>query len=72
MSGSDLHSSTTISFNNLCSFYHLAENPFKDVFKNILWKMDLTKDGVFGLDNPQPMLDELIVYCAWDVDPLLR
>ena len=72
MSGSDLYSSSTISFNNLCSYYGLQENPFKDIFKNILWKMNLTKDGAFGLDNPEPMLDELIVYCAWDVEPLIR
>merc|ERR1719242_1727600 len=33
--------------------------------------MEVTKDGAFGLDNPNPLRDELIVYCAWDVDPLL-
>ena len=50
----------------------MPENPLKDMFKNILWKMEVTKDGAFGLDNPNPLRDELIVYCAWDVDPLLR
>ena len=70
--GSNFHTSPTISFNNLCSHYRLPENPMKDLFKNILWKMEATKGGLYGLDNPNPMLDELQVYCAWDVDPLIR
>ena len=44
----------------------------KDLFKNILWKMEVTKGGLYGLDNPAPMLEELQVYCAWDVEPLIR
>ena len=71
-SGTNLYSAKSISFNKLCSYYGLPENPLKDVFKNILWKMELTKDGEFGLDSPIPMQDEFIVYCAWDVLPLLR
>ena len=67
-----MYSANSVSFNNLCRKYGMPENPLKDMFKNILWKMEVTKDGAFGLDNPNPLRDELIVYCAWDVDPLLR
>ena len=70
--GSNFLVAQTISFNNLCSHYSLPENPMKDLFKNILWKMEITEGGLYGLDNPKPMLDELLVYCAWDVDPLIR
>ena len=70
--GSNFLVAQTISFNNLCSHYSLPENPMKDLFKNILWKMEVTEGGLYGLDNPKPMLDELLVYCAWDVDPLIR
>ena len=70
--GSNFFTAPTISFNNLCNFYCLPENPMKDLFKNILWKMELTKGGLYSLDNPKPILDELRVYCAWDVAPLIR
>ena len=70
--GTNFHTAPTISFNNLCSHYDLPENPMKDLFKNILWKMELTQGGLYGLDNPKPMLDELVLYSAWDVAPLIR
>ena len=70
--GSNIYTAPTISFNNLCTQYRLPENPMKDLFKNILWKMEATKGGLYGLDSPKPMLDELVVYSAWDVVPLIR
>ena len=70
--GINFYTAPNISFNNLCSHYGLPDNPMKDLFKNILWKMEITKGGLYGLDNPEPMLDELQVYCAWDVVPLIR
>ena len=97
-----MYSADTCSFNNICKHFNLAENPLKDHFKNILWKMDVTKNSKFGLDwngplkvlnrpiralylykftnhiSVQPirtvfyilLQDDLVVYCAWDVEPL--
>jgi len=70
--GISIKSSHQISFNNLCNHYQLPENPLKDHFKNILWKMELTKNGKHGLDTAKTLEDKLLVYCAWDVEPLHR
>ena len=72
--GQSIQATPQISFNNLCSHFNLPENPLKDRFKNILWKMDMTKNGKFGLENlhGDSIEDEFIVYCAWDVAPLHR
>ena len=50
-----MYSALTCSFNNICKHFNLAENPLKDHFKNILWKMDVTKNSKFGLDWNGPL-----------------
>eukprot|EP00092_Neocalanus_flemingeri_P019508 GFUD01021134.1.p1 GENE.GFUD01021134.1~~GFUD01021134.1.p1 ORF type:complete len:692 (+),score=244.74 GFUD01021134.1:1267-3342(+) len=68
--GTSIYSSNQIGFNGLCRHFGLPENPLKDTFKNILWKMIITKNGKRGLDTAKVLDDELLLYCAWDVDPL--
>ena len=70
--GTSLYSSQQISLNNLCAHFNVPENPLKDMFKNILWKMELTKNSKLGFNHDGPLKDELLIYCAADVDPLLR
>ena len=70
--GRSMYSSQQISFNNLCAHFNVPENPLKDMFKNILWKMELTKSSKYGFNYDGPLKDELKIYCAGDVDPLIR
>jgi len=68
--GTSIFSSNQIGFNSLCKHFGVAENPIKDRFKNILWKVMLKKNGKRGMDTIETLSDEVILYCAWDVEPL--
>eukprot|EP00090_Calanus_glacialis_P046222 TRINITY_DN8961_c0_g1_i1.p1 TRINITY_DN8961_c0_g1~~TRINITY_DN8961_c0_g1_i1.p1 ORF type:complete len:696 (-),score=231.57 TRINITY_DN8961_c0_g1_i1:70-2157(-) len=68
--GTSVYSSPQIGFNKICRHFGLPENPVKDKFKNILWRMMITKNGERGIDTVETLDDELILYCAWDVEPL--
>jgi len=70
LKGTSINSSNQIGFNAICQHFNIQENPVKDRFKNILWKMILTKDGHRGIDTAEILDDEVLLYCAWDVDPL--
>jgi len=69
--GTSIFRSPQIGFNSLCQYFDIQENPVKDRFRNILWRMMVVnKDGKRGLDTAENLDDELLLYCAWDVDPL--
>jgi len=68
--GTSMFSSQQIGFNGLCRYFNVEENPVKDMFRNVLWRMMITKNGEKGIDTADTLDDELLVYCAWDVDPL--
>jgi len=69
--GTSIFGSPQIGFNSLCKYFDIQENPVKDRFRNILWRMMVVnKDGKKGLDTKDNLDDELLLYCAWDVDPL--
>jgi len=68
--GTSVYSSLQIGFNSICRHFGLPENPVKDKFKNILWKMMLKNNGERRIDTVETLDDELILYCAWDVEPL--
>jgi len=71
--GTSIFGSPQIGFNSLCKYFDIQENPVKDRFRNILWRMMVVnKDGKKGLDTTENLDDELLLYCAWDVDPLHR
>ena len=42
----------------------------KDRFGDILWKMLITRNGRNGMDSVKTLQDEVILYCAMDVEPL--
>ena len=58
--GTSIISSPQIGFNSLCKHFDVAENPVKDSLKN----------GKKGMDISETLSDEVILYCAWDVEPL--
>jgi len=69
--GNSIFGSNGIGFNSLCGYFDVKENPVKDRFRNILWKMMIKKDGKKkGIDTTEVLDDEMLLYCAWDVDPL--
>ena len=69
--GKSTHTAHNISFNNICAHFKLPENPLKEKFKNILWKME-NSDNNNLLNNEAPLTEEVIFYSAFDVYPLLR
>ena len=42
------------------------------MFKNILWKMEMSQDMELGYFSEAELEPEFVVYAAWDVDPLHR
>ena len=44
----------------------------KDMFKNILWKMEMSQDMELGYMAQAELEPEFVVYAAWDVAPLHR
>ena len=68
--GTSIFGSPQIGFNSLCKYFGIKENPLKEGFKNILWRMMVNKDGKKGLDKTENLDDNFLLYCAWDVDPL--
>jgi hypothetical protein len=48
-----VHSSPTISLNGLCSYCGLEQNPWKEMFKDTLWKLIVYKN-VLGKAEPLP------------------
>lgn len=70
--GLAMHCGQQIGFNNLCLHYELPENPLKDMFKNILWKMEMSQDMELGYMAQAELEPEFVVYAAWDVAPLHR
>ena len=70
--GLAMYSAQQISFNNICQHYELPENPLKDMFKNILWKMEMSQDMELGYMCAADLEPEFVVYAAWDVEPLHR
>ena len=69
--GKSTHTAYNISFNNICAHFKLPENPLKEKFKNILWKME-NSDNNNLLNNEAPLTEEVIFYSAFDVYPLHR
>ena len=69
--GKSTHTAHNISFNNICAHFKLPENPLKEKFKNILWKME-NSDNNNLLNNEAPLTEEVIFYSAFDVYPLHR
>lgn len=68
-SGSSAYSSPTIGLNALCTYCGLEQNPWKDAFKDTLWKLIVYKNVLM---KKGPLPKEVILYCAWDVEPLLN
>ena len=64
--GIPYHGSDMISFNNICREYGMVTNPLKDRFDGYKWVR--LNDKFFSTKK----LDmNLIVYCAYDVVPLI-
>ena len=69
--GKSTHTAYNISFNNICAHFKLPENPLKEKFKNILWKMENSYNNNL-LNNEAPLTEEVIFYSAFDAYPLHR
>merc|ERR1719369_182614 len=66
-SGTSIYSSPSIGFNDLCEFCGLEENPLKEWYRDRLWRM-LMYDRL--LEKKGELPQEIVLYCAWDVEPL--
>ena len=51
-----VHSAQTISLNSLCSYCGLEKNPWKDMFKDTLWKLIVYKNI---LNRKEPLPEEV-------------
>lgn len=65
--GINITGTPQIGFNDLCDFCGLEQNPLKKKAKNLLWKMLTFNRVLVELEDLGP---ELILYSAWDVEPL--
>lgn len=64
--GIPFHGGNTVSFNNLCREFSLVTNPLKDEFDGYKWvRMDKK------LRSGERLEDNFLVYCAYDVIPLI-
>jgi hypothetical protein len=50
---SSVHSSPTIGLNAMCAYCGLEKNPWKDLFKDWLWKLIVFKN-ILAKDGPLP------------------
>lgn len=70
INGRSMYSSPQIGFNDLCNYCGLPENKMKERFQDIFWKMIVTRNGTNGLNTAKTLSEEVILYCALDVEPL--
>ena len=61
-------SGNRVGFNNICELYGVSENPMKQHIHGYVW---VNKENVFLQPKNMPLPEDIILYSACDVEPLL-